>query len=69
MGWRQLVDDAKKEIYQLQASALEASSYEELMFMRGQADVLNRIVTMREIAEVTKESHLEPDDEEDYANI
>lgn len=60
-GWRQLVDGCVKEIYELQANALEATSYEELMFMRGQADILNRLVTYREEAEQTKASHEEED--------
>jgi hypothetical protein len=63
-GWRNLVDDAKREIYELQASALEVASYEEIMYMKGQAEVLNRIVNLREITATTKAQH-EVVDEDD----
>jgi hypothetical protein len=61
-GWRNLVEDAKREIYELQASALEAASYEEIMFMKGQAEVLNRIVNLRDITAATKAQHEVGDD-------
>lgn len=61
-GWRNLVDDAKREIYELQATALEAASYEEIMFMKGQAEVLNRIVNLRDITAATKSQHEENDE-------
>jgi len=61
-GWKRIVEDAKKEIYQLQADALEAPSYETLMYMRGQAETLARIVNLREVSDLTRAQHEEADD-------
>lgn len=63
MGWQQLVEDAKKEIYQLQASAFEAVSFEEMMYKKGMAETLNRIVTLREVTEATRAQHEENDND------
>jgi hypothetical protein len=61
-GWRALIEDAKREIYELQASALEAASYEEIMFMKGQAEVLNRLINLPEITAATRAQHEANDD-------
>jgi hypothetical protein len=63
-GWLQLVDDAKREIYELQASALEAGSYEEIMYKKGQAEVLNRLVSLRAITVATRTQHELADDDD-----
>lgn len=63
-GWLQLLENAKAEIYDLQATALEAASYEEIMFMKGQAEVLNRIINLRDITSATR-AHHEADAEAD----
>lgn len=46
MGWRRFVDEAKAQIYQYQAQALEAPNFETVAFLRGQAEQLNRIINL-----------------------
>jgi len=62
-GWKRLVEDAKREIYELQADALEAPSYESLMHMRGRAETLARLVNLREVSDLTRAQHEEGDDD------
>lgn len=61
MGWRQLLEDASDEIRALQESALNAASYEEVMYMRGQADVLTRLISLRDMSEAIREQQADPD--------
>lgn len=50
-GWKALVEEAQQEIYQLQADALEANSWEDVNFMRGRAFQLALIVNMEATAD------------------
>ena len=68
MGWRSIVDNAKEEIEMMKNNALEASSYEEVMFIRGKVDVLRRLMNMRDLADATRAVH-EQDDGPDDADI
>ena len=46
VGWRRLVEEAKAQIYQYQAQALEAPNFETVCFLRGQAEQLNRLISL-----------------------
>jgi hypothetical protein len=46
--WALLVEDLEKEIYQLQANAFEASSWEQLQQDKGYALGLAQIVNLRD---------------------
>jgi hypothetical protein len=43
------VDEAKKQIYQFQADALEARTIEDVFYLRGQAEQLVRLINLPDI--------------------
>lgn len=46
-GWKHLTDEARRTIYQFQCDALEkAKSFEDVMFYRGQAEQLCRLLDL-----------------------
>lgn len=46
-GWRHLVEEAHKWIYQYQADALEKThSFEQVMYLRGMAEQLARLIAL-----------------------
>ena len=50
-GWKHVVKDAQKQIYEYQAMALEAKSWDEVNKLRGRAEQLNEIVMLEEITD------------------
>ena len=60
-GWKALIEEAKQEIYQLQADALEAKSWDEVLVMKGHAERLALLVKLEEISDAQK-ALLEQDD-------
>jgi len=62
-GWKHLCEEARKQIYQFQAEALEAKSYEQVCYLRGQAEQLARLVNLAEITATLRAQHELPDDE------
>lgn len=61
-GWARLLDDAREEMKGLQQAAIETSqSFDEVMYARGQYDVLARLISLREITEFTRAQHEEDD--------
>ena len=63
-GWRRLIDEAKKQIYQFQAEALEAPNFEQVMYLRGQAEQLVRLINLqdnlRTLREAAEADELDP---------
>lgn len=53
-GWAVLVEEAEKQIYALQADALEAKSWEDLLILRGRAFQLQDLINMRDAATVAR---------------
>ena len=60
-GWKILVEEALKEIYTLQAMALEAPSWEVVCELRGQGKALAEFANLEEVSRLQKEL-LENDD-------
>ena len=59
-GWTILVEESEKEIYHIQADALEANSWEAIQQMRGRAEALNELITLEAmIASQRAESEVE----------
>lgn len=49
-GWKRICEEAHKQIYQYQADALEkARSYDEVCYLRGQAEQLARIIGLEDL--------------------
>lgn len=55
-GWSLLVDEAKRHIYNLQASSLEAKSWDEVLVMRGRALQLDDLINMRDAAQIARKA-------------
>lgn len=55
-GWRELVEEAKKEIYQIQADALEAKSWDTVCYLKGKAEQLAYLVNLEEISDMQRKS-------------
>lgn len=55
-GWRNLVDEARKQIYHFQAQALEAKSWEEVCYLRGQAEQLVRLINLQDMTTTLRAS-------------
>lgn len=53
-GWSILVEEFEKDIYALQADALEARSWEDVQRMRGEANKLAEMVNLAEIIAVQR---------------
>jgi len=60
-GWKRLVADAEKRIYQMQADALEAPNWDTINRLRGRAETLAEICQMEEMVEMHKRSIFEAD--------
>lgn len=48
-GWRNLVDEAKRQIYEFQAQALEAKNWDDVCYLKGQAEQLARLINLRDV--------------------
>jgi hypothetical protein len=57
-GWKRLVEEARKLIYNIQADALEARSYEQVCEMRGRAGQLAELVNLEELTDLQKQQAL-----------
>lgn len=55
-GWRNLVDEARKQIYEFQARALEANNFETVTYLRGQAEQLARMINLEGITATLREN-------------
>ena len=60
-GWKKLVADAEKRIYQMQADALEAPDWDTVNRLRGRAETLAEVCRMEEMVDMHKRSILEED--------
>jgi hypothetical protein len=59
-GWKLLVEDAKKEIYDMQARVFDlAKSWDEVNILKGRAQQLTELTLLPEILENQKDSMLE----------
>lgn len=63
-GWRIVMDEARKQIYQFQADALEAKSYEQVCYLRGQAEQLARLLNLQDVTTTLRAQHETEDEEE-----
>lgn len=61
-GWKHLTDEARKQIYQFQADALEAKSYEVVCYLRGQAEQLARLINLPDATANLRSQHELEDD-------
>ena len=55
-GWSLLVDEAKRQIYKLQADALEAKSWEDVLIHRGRALQLDDLINMKDAAQIARKA-------------
>jgi hypothetical protein len=53
-GWKQLMEDTAKEIYQIQANALEVKTWEQVCEERGRAKQLAILLRLEEISDVQR---------------
>lgn len=49
-GWKLIVEDAEKNIYNMQAEALEAPSFDKVNELRGEARQLAYVVNLQDFA-------------------
>ena len=63
-GWKRLVEEAKKQIYQYQSDALEQPDWDSVNVLRGRAQQLNELVLLEDISLMQK-AQLEVDDDAD----
>lgn len=54
-GWRYVIEEAKAQLYQFQADALEVRTWEEVCELRGQIRQLSRLINMEEVVAMLKE--------------
>jgi hypothetical protein len=62
-AWRRMVDDAEDAIREREAAALNARSFEEVCFYRGEATQLSVLVSLEQAIALAKAALLEQDDE------
>ena len=53
-GWKILVEEAKAQIYQMQADGLEVKTWEQVCELRGRAAALANIVNLETITSYSK---------------
>lgn len=66
MGWRQLIEEAKAQLYQYQGDVLEADTWEKVCELRGQVQQLSRLINLEEMTGLMRvqwEAQLAEDDE------
>lgn len=64
-GWRHIVDDATKQIYQLQADALDpkvCKTWDDVNVARGRALQLNELVLLPEVLETIRVNSAETEE-------
>lgn len=67
-GWKELVEHAKAEIYQLQADSLDAKNWDIVCYLKGKAEQLAYFVSLEEISDMQR-TLLEADPEEEDNDI
>lgn len=65
-GWDLIKEDAERSIYELQASCLEAPSWDKVQQMRGRAEQLAELVALPEMIAALR---AELEGEEEYADL
>lgn len=55
-GWKSIVEDAQKMIYQFQADALDAQSWEAVVEMRGAAKMLAWLINFEAASDQNRAS-------------
>lgn len=63
-GWRIMMEDAKAQIYQNQADALEQPNWDSVNVLRGKALQLAELVNMEEITALQRQI-IEDEDDDD----
>lgn len=61
-GWRKLVEDAKAQIYQYQADALDAPSWDVVNVLRGKGLQLAELVNLEEVSRLQRQLLEEDED-------
>ena len=61
-GWKLLVEEAEKQIYQYQALSLEQPSWEAVCELRGRAKQLAELVNMESVTALQRKQLEEEDD-------
>lgn len=61
-GWKILMEDAKAQVYQYQADALEIGTWDGVNILRGKAQQLAELVNLEAVTALQKQSLLEDDD-------
>ena len=63
-GWKKLMEECKEEIYNRQASSLEAKTWDQVVENRGAAQMLNYLLSLETILDLQKEEAEEVAEEE-----
>lgn len=53
-GWKQLIEEAKSQLYQYQADVLEIGSWDKVCELRGQVMQLSRLINLEEVTATLK---------------
>lgn len=53
-GWKSLIEEAKNEIYQLQADALDVDVWEKVCWLRGKAEQLAYLINLEAISDAQR---------------
>ena len=56
-------DEARKQIYQFQAEALEAKNFETVAYLRGQAEQLARLINLQDTTTSIRKASADEDEE------
>jgi hypothetical protein len=65
-GWRNLVDEARSQIYQYQLDVFQSRTWDEFVELRGRVAQLSSVVNLEEMTRMMKaniEAELEADDD------
>jgi hypothetical protein len=57
-GWRNLVDEAKSQIYQYQCDCFQSRTWEEFVELRGRVAQLSSVVNLEEVTKLMKANYL-----------
>lgn len=63
-GWRALVKDMEVQVYQNQADALEARSYDQVCELRGEARALAYLINLEAASDAQREMLEDEEDDE-----
>lgn len=55
-GWKTLIEEAKKKIYEYQAAALECTSWDQVNILRGRALQLQDLVNLQDVMELARKN-------------